>query len=173
MNQELPYHNHPAMQMICAAILKDLRLETIGAVLVLIAGSVAFTFGYSKSILLLVLSWVLIYFGVKYTWRALKIQNVEESELIKLLIKKPEKIVWVYSVITNRMPFGLQFSQTGLMYFKMIDGDEISISLPNKEMKVVSRFLNRLLPHATFGYSEDKEKAFRKNPEILIRDFEK
>lgn len=172
MNKELPYQNHPAMQMLCRAILQELRMETVGAVLVLMAGGIAFTFGFSRNMFIWMLSWVLIYYGIKLTWKALKIQQVEDSELMKILKTEPEKIVWVYSVITQRMPFGLQFSKNGLMYFKMIDGNEISISMPNKELKVVSRFLNRLLPHATFGYSEDKAKAYRKNPKVLLKNSE-
>ena len=157
------------MKMLCGAILRELRMETIGALLVLIAGSIAFTFGFSKNIFLLILSWVLIYFGIKYSWQALKVQRVEDSELMKVLLQKPKKIVWVYSIVTNRMPFGFQFSKSGVMYFKMIDGKEISIGMSAKELKIVSRFLNRMLPHATFGYSPEKEQRYQENPELLVR----
>ena len=158
------------MRMLCGAILKELRMETIGALLVLIAGSIAFSIGISKqNILIHILSWPMIYYGIKFSWKALKVQTVDESPLMKMLIKKPQKVVWVYSVVTNRMPFGFQFSKNGLIYFKMIDGNEISIGMSEKELKIVSRFLNRMLPHATFGYSEEKEKRYLENPELLVR----
>jgi uncharacterized membrane protein len=169
LKKPIPYHNHPAMQMLCGAILKELRMETIGALLVLIVGSIAFTFGFSQNIYILILSWVLIYYGIKYSWGALRVQRVEDSDLMKILTHEPEKIVWVYSVVTNRMPFGFQFSKKGLMYFKMIDGNDMSLTMSEKELKVVSRFLNRLLPHATFGYSKEKEKQYLEDPKYLIR----
>jgi uncharacterized SAM-binding protein YcdF (DUF218 family) len=158
------------MQMLCKAILKELRVETIGGLLVLIIGSVLFSYSISKqNILLHLLSWPIIYFGIKNSWGALKVQKVEESQLMKMLVQNPKQIVWVYSVVTNRMPFGFQFSKNGIMYFKMIDGKDFSVGMPEKDLKVVSRFLNRLLPHATFGYSEEKEKRYLENPELLVR----
>lgn len=90
--------------------------------------------------------------------------------LPQLIQRKSRKIVWVYSMITQRMPFGLQFSKQVCIYFKLIDGDEIVITIPEKELNEMMKTLNHYLPHATFGYSKDKEQWFMASPEMMYKD---
>jgi hypothetical protein len=40
--------------------------------------------------------------------------------------------------------------ESGILYFKLSDGDAISVSMPAKDLKPVSRFLNQVLPHTSF-----------------------
>ena len=79
-----------------------------------------------------------------------------EKNLLHIIDHTPERILWVYTLETQLMPFGFKVIDKGLIYFKMTDGEEISIKLSAKNLKLVSRFLNRLLPEAMFGYSEEK-----------------
>ncbi len=84
----------------------------------------------------------------------------EHQNLVQIIDHQPEKILWVYTMETNLMPFGFKVKDKGLIYFKMDDGEDICIKMPAKDLKLVSRFLNRLLPNATFGFSEEKQRAY-------------
>lgn len=98
--------------------------------------------------------------------------EIEEHELLQTLREHPERIVWVYSVVTQRMPFGFEFSNDGILFFKLMDGNTITIDLPARELKQISESLNRLLPHATFGFTKDREQWYMASPELLRRDNE-
>lgn len=84
----------------------------------------------------------------------------DNQNLVKIIDHQPEKILWIYTLETNLMPFGFKVKDKGLIYFKMDDGEDICIKMPAKDLKLVSRFLNRLLPNAMFGFSEEKERSY-------------
>ncbi len=89
--------------------------------------------------------------------------------LWRLLGTQSRRIVWVYGVDTHYMPFGLQTWRMGLMYFHLDDGTEWSVQLPATKLRMVSRFLNRMLPHATFGYTPQRAVRYAARPEALRR----
>ncbi|MFQ5445897.1 MAG: hypothetical protein ACE5FF_03095 [Saprospiraceae bacterium] len=71
------------------------------------------------------------------------------------------------------MPFGFHLWDRGEMYFMLMDGSEVSISLPAVQLKMVLRFMNKLLPHASFGYSAERQRQFEMDPATLkspVRD---
>jgi hypothetical protein len=62
---------------------------------------------------------------------------------------------------------------TGLKLYtstKLRDGDDISVSLSTDDLKAISKYLNDLLPHATFGYTKDREQWFMASPLMLLRE---
>lgn len=91
------------------------------------------------------------------------------SELYHLLLEEPQDVVWVYSMITERLPFGLSFSSSAIVYLIEKDGDEFSVSVPANKVKLVVRTLNRVLPTAEFGYTEEREQKYR--GEVTQRKF--
>ena len=101
--------------------------------------------------------------------KALEEAHAESHPLWQTLLNNPLNIVWVYSVRTQVMPFGFYLWENGQMYFKLVDGNEISILVPARKLRMLSRFLNKWLPHATFGYSPENEQLYRENPVQLIK----
>ncbi len=99
--------------------------------------------------------------------------NAEKHRLIWLLKNQPYAIVWVYYVKTDQLPFGFHLSSATTLYFKLSDGDEITVGVSKKEFKIISRYLNRLLPHATFGYSRDRAQWYHVHPDMLRKKKEK
>jgi hypothetical protein len=99
------------------------------------------------------------------------IQNweLEKMELIRLLRYEPTEIVWVYSIQTNRLPFGIQLQHDCAMYLKLMNRDFIEIKLAKSKIKLVSQELNKILPHATFGYSLDNAQWYLANPALLLK----
>jgi len=125
---------------------------------------------YRKSIVLVSISIIIIILGIKWLSSRLFVYFRKELPLASILDQEPRRIVWVYSMVTQRMPFGFQINQSGTMYFKLIDGDEISISLPAKDLKIISEKLNSYLPHATFGYTKEREQWFLAHPAMLLKE---
>jgi len=90
-----------------------------------------------------------------------------DTNLVKIIDDQPEKILWVYTLETNLMPFGFKVKDKGLIYFKLDNGDDICVKMEAKDLKLVSRFLNRLLPNAMFGFSEEKQEQY--NAQLRIK----
>lgn len=148
----------------------ELRLQFMASILLCLAGWVLCYFFFQKNSVLTLIGLILAILGLRYVFKALKNWNVEHHPLIRILYFQPRQIVWVYSLLTERMPFGFQFSKSATIYFKLINGDEFSIGLSAKKLKLVSKTLSRLLPHASFGYSTVREQWFLQSPEKLRKD---
>lgn len=88
-------------------------------------------------------------------------QRKPVSELYHVFKEHPEQIRWVYAVITERHPFGFKFSSSAIIYLVEEDGYEYSVSIPRTKAKLVSKTLNRVLPHAEFGYTEERDLKYR------------
>ncbi len=118
-------------------------------------------------------SLILAVLGLRFLANILKERNPMNHLLIQLLLNDPRKIVWVYSLSTQSMPYGFHINRFGLMYFKLIDGDELSVSLPANKLRAVSKSLNAHLPHATFGYTKEREQWYMAHPGMLWKGDEK
>lgn len=170
MNNCEKYEHHPAMQILRAAIRKEWRIKAV-------AGLISFCIGFqlcfhffAKNSILVIIGLVLFLMGMRLGWQCLKEHMQGNNVLLNFLCHRPNEIVWVYSLITQRMPFGFEFSKNGLLYLKLLSGDEISLNMPAVQLRLVSKFLNKLVPHATFGYSKEKERLYRENPAMLMRN---
>jgi general stress protein CsbA len=95
--------------------------------------------------------------------------QLEKLQLVNLLKNNPKEIVWIYSIQTNRLPFGIQFTYDCTMYFYLLNRDFITVDLPKQKVIETSETLNLYLKHATFGYSEDNEQWYLANPELLLK----
>lgn len=109
-------------------------------------------------------------FGLRMLLTAIRRLQTDDSRLFYILHHQPRRIVWVYSVVHEHMPFGLKFNRHGILYIKLVDGSDISVSLPAAKLKLVCKTLSRMLPHASIGYSADLERQYKAMPELLIRD---
>ncbi|MEM9929786.1 MAG: hypothetical protein AAF840_08215 [Bacteroidota bacterium] len=77
------------------------------------------------------------------------------------LREEPESIVWVYSMVVERMPFGFKTTDVGTLYLVDTEGDCHTFGLKPKDLKLVTKTLNRVLPHAEFGYTPEREMKYR------------
>lgn len=156
--------------MLLKAVRKEWLLK-IGATLLLASGGLVICIlAFSKSAFFVLIGLGMLIIGLRFFFREWPNKNILQSRLFRLLLNHPQQIVWVYSVHTQRMPFGFQILESGILYFKLVDGDELSVGLPANQLKKVSESLNPLLPHATFGYTRDREQWYIANPEMLFRD---
>lgn len=109
------------------------------------------------------------FLGFFYCVRTLQQWSVYRHPVIQFIYEEPKQIVWVYTMVTQRMPYGFVTSNYGLLYLKLLNGEDLCVSLPARRLRLVSHCLHRLLPHATFGYSPNKEQLYRINPEMLVQ----
>lgn len=160
---------HPAYSTLKRALIREARLQIVAAIALVIFGLVLCNLFFSRNIIWMIISLTACVCGLVLLFRAIQQLRVERCKLIILLENQPRDIVWIYSVLTQRLPFGFQLAQSVTLYFKLIDGDEISLSLPKHQLKLVSKWLNRVLPHTTFGYNKKLEQQFKLRPELLLK----
>jgi hypothetical protein len=170
MNFEETYHLHPAMRMLWRAIGRERHICLAFAAALLLGGTAFGWVFFQKKNVLAAFGLAGMLLGTKLLWDVLRSPKVNDDRLWRLLNHHRKQIVWVYSIRTQTMPFGYQLWERGTMYFMLIDGDEIALDLPARKLKMVSRFMNKLLPHASFGYSEERRALFETNPASLLRN---
>ncbi|MEN0002906.1 MAG: hypothetical protein AAF798_02135 [Bacteroidota bacterium] len=168
MKRQHLLEHHPALAILRKAIRKEARQQRGVGLFFGLAGAVLLAFGFSNSVLLSVIGLAMLVWCIRLILTAPL--EVDASPIMRKLHYQPEDVVWVYSLITQRMPFGFHFIDSGILYFKLSDGDELSVSVPSHQLKLISKTLNRVLPHAAFGYSEEREHRFRHNPNTLRKD---
>lgn len=161
---------HPAMQCILRGLRREHRLKVLCAVGLLLLGLTFVSAFFAKSIILSVFGLICAVLGLRFLTHLISNWSVANSRLMILLHFHPKEIVWVYAVVTEQLPFGFQLLRNGTLYFKLRDGDDISVSLSTDDLKAVSKYLNGLLPHATFGYTKDREQWFMASPLMLLKE---
>ncbi|MBR9921178.1 MAG: hypothetical protein GYB31_10100 [Bacteroidetes bacterium] len=153
---------HPAIKILARCLRGERLWQTISASLLLLISTwlvwwaLPHWSGLMALIPLILSTWWILRLA---PWRPLRNQ-----QLFTILRESPEQIVWVYGLVNQMSPYGFRFMKQGILYFKLRDGSEISLSVPGERIKLISRFLNRVLPHALFGYTAERQWAWEKNP---------
>ncbi len=158
------------MEAIRKALRREIRLRLLASVALLLFGELLCIFAFRLNGAIVFVGIVLTILGIKLTRDAFLNQNVEKTALMQLLLYDPQKIVWIYSIVTQRMPFGLEFSKDAIIYFKLINGDEITITMSESETNNTLEMLRIKLPHVTFGYTSDREQWFMADPAMLYKE---
>lgn len=126
----------------------------------MVIGGLVYLSFFNSNILLAVVGAAATVAGGMMYFYFQKSRKNPDNNLIKIIDTQPNKILWVYTMETNLMPFGFKIQDKGFIYFNLDNGDDICVKLPAKDLKLVSRFLNRLLPNAMFGFSEEKQNLY-------------
>lgn len=164
-----PLYQHPGFLILKRALQWEMRLQLLTSLALLLCGLTLCYFFFQNNVPLALIGLIASVYGVKLVYKTAYKQDIEQHPLMRTIYYHPREIVWVYSLLTERMPFGFQFSKSGTLYIKLIDGSEYSVSLRARKLRLVSKTLSRLLPHATFGYSVRKQQWFLESPEKLRR----
>ncbi|MBK8880169.1 MAG: hypothetical protein IPN74_17065 [Haliscomenobacter sp.] len=166
-----PLYRHPAMRLLQRAIRRELRLQFAASLGLFFLGFYIVYNCYHSNMVLMVMGLSISLIATKLLQYTISNLRKGSNRLLNILQNQPGQVVWIYSVVIERMPFGILLMRAGTMFFKMADGTEMSVRLPGNHLRTVSRFLARLLPHATFGYTSDRDYSFRLSPENLRRDW--
>lgn len=79
----------------------------------------------------------------------------------EILRDEPETVVWVYGMVTERMPFGFRMAARGTLFLVEDDGEQTAFTMSPAHVRMVTKTLNRVLPNAVFGYTPEREMQFR------------
>jgi len=107
--------------------------------------------------------------GFKFLYETLIVWRFELHPVWLQITKNPEQVVWVYTKDVQTSPYGLEISGHSVMFFKLLNRSELSISVPRKQAHALSKSLNSLLTHATFGYTVERAQWYVADPFLLIR----
>lgn len=157
------------MRLLRRAIRRELFLQFTLYFCLMLFGLIIAGYFFNANALLSFVGLFFSFVGLFYCIRLFEYWPIDRHPLLRLLYEEQEQIVWVYTVVTRKMPYGFATSHHGLLHFKLINGEDLCVSLPARRLRLVSHYLNRLLPHATFGYSPNKEQLYRINPEMLVQ----
>lgn len=158
------------MRILIKAIRREVLFQIVATNLLLLVGFLLALFQFDKSVFLTIIGLGAVVLSARLLWINFPSFLIHNHTLYKILYEHPQKVVWVYSEVTQRMPFGLELFSTGVIYLHLLDGSHDSVALPAKKLKLVSKFLNRLLPQATFGFSKERQQQFDIDPFMLMRE---
>ena len=159
-------HQNTHINLIINSLNRERRFKTISAFCLIIIGSGTLFHCFGDNIFLAVIGLAILVSGIQYIHFLTKTPVV----LPGLITQRSREIVWIYSMVIQRMPFGVQFSKQTYVYFKMLNNEEIVVSIPEKDLEGLMKTLNAYLPHATFGYSDDKELWYRADPAMMYQE---
>ncbi len=155
-------------------LIRERNLKLLAAS-ILLAGGLVFVvlMCFSKTVKLCLVcalaTLVLLVLGFKFLYETLTVWQPHRHPVWLQIKENPKQIVWVYSKDVQTSPYGLEVSGHAVMFFKLLDKNELSISVPRKKARALSESLNPVLPHATFGYTLERAQWYVADPSFLIR----
>ena len=157
---------HPALLPLWKSLERDWLLQLLAVVILLTAACVTLLIGLRGHPAVLLLGLGALGLGGVFLFRLFyrpsPLQTLQER-----LYDRPDTVVWVYGIVHQHHPFGLQFNERGIIYFKFSDGDELSAYLPPGKLKLISKVLARALPDTVFGYTKEREARYARDPRRL------
>lgn len=157
------------MHVIRDAIRRDLWLKLAVGLGLLAAGLGMAAVFYQKYNLLAVLGVGVALPGAWFVREWVRRPRVEDDPLWQVLHRAPKQVVWVYTQEERLMPFGMLLTERGTLYIMLLDGSELTLALPTRKLRLASHYLHRLLPHAAFGFSQERKQQFETDPTLLVK----
>ena len=152
---------HPGLEPLWASIRREHAQQQLTAALLMLGGAGLTLFGFTRGWAgYWTLGGLFLFFGgVYWTFQLLGRQPLTYWR--EVLHERPGEIRWVYSQVTERAPFGLNLLRQGILYLVDDRGEFNAFSLRANDLKLVTKTLNRVLPEAEFGYTEERELRYR------------
>lgn len=157
---------HPALLPLWKSLERDGYLQLLAIIGLLLCAFTGLLIGMQGHPLVLFTGIALTVIGLVLLFRHFRHPSPLE-QLQNRLYDLPDTVVWVYSIVHQHHPFGLQLNERGIIYFKLSDGDEISAFLPPDKLKLISKVLSRALPNTVFGYTKERAAQYTRNPRSL------
>lgn len=98
----------------------------------------------------------------------LRIGPFRKESVTHHLHQHPHTVVWVYYQLVQTMPFGVAVEETVTVWFHLTNGRALALRIPEKQVIPLMDQLQLYLPHATFGYSEEKAFLYQADPRLLL-----
>jgi hypothetical protein len=157
-------------RIIETALSKEQRQKWFASIVLFVVGVLMSYYFFNQNAILTAMGLIFSVLGIRYIYLFFPLRAGRDFRLIYTLENQPQQIVWVYAIVTERLPFGLQFTSNATLYFRLLNGGEYSVVLPEKIVADISQALNLVLPHASFGYSKDREQLYIADPALLLQE---
>lgn len=95
--------------------------------------------------------------------------DTNRDDFCQMLEKSPGSLVWVYYLRIDIQPFGVHVRQTTTLFFWTNEHSHLALRATEKESIAIMNALRACAPHASFGYSLQKEQLYRADPALLRR----
>ncbi len=154
--------------IIAKAVSEERKTYLMVGLILLFMGGFLFWNGYQKNAALVIISLLLIVTGIKLLYDKIREPHGFHAPIIIFLTGNKENVVWVYSIVKENMPFGLRLVGSGRVMLRTLDRREFSISISQENLAHLEELLRKHLPHATFGYSAEKENMYSIDPYLLL-----
>jgi len=159
MGKSLILH-HPGLAPLWESLERERRQQQVVAIVLMMAGILlAIGSVVMRATWLPLAGGALSAAALWWLYRLLTVQPIVGYR--RRLQDQPESIVWVYSLITERMPFGFKTTTNATLYMVDREGDIHAFDLKPDDVKMVTKTLNRVLPAAEFGYTPEREMEYR------------
>lgn len=93
--------------------------------------------------------------------------DVQREELLRVLEREPDRVVWYYYVKLDMMPFGVKVFERCTMHVRLSAGERLRVFGSKRDILKVMDQLSEIIPHATMGYSLESEQLYRASPDLL------
>jgi hypothetical protein len=110
---------------------------------------------------------ILIVFLVWFFSHIYKNRDTKGNKLEQLLQTQPRQIIWIYTVNYDIAPAGIYLYRRSTLVFNLSNREQLFLYGSAREVESCKRFLAKLLPHATFGYTKEREQWFMASPLLL------
>lgn len=105
--------------------------------------------------------------GFVFFIQILRHWQAESHPLVQILQQSPDQIVWVYAINIEMMPAGIKFWDEHTFSINLLNKKELQLKMRSDQISELRTHLQKLLPHATFGYSHERAQWYTANPLLL------
>lgn len=101
-------------------------------------------------------------------WMAWKHWTPERAPVMQALTQRPDDIAWIYEERIDSQAAGIIVAKTYSLKIQMVDRKHYVLGVKGHEREEVLRVLAEIAPQATFGYSRELAKQYKRDPRSLI-----
>jgi hypothetical protein len=165
------FRNHH-IEVIQDALINENKREFLLGIFLFALGILSFfiSFFSDYDILFKITTGFFFFCAIIVLLRAIKRFNVERNPFYIAVVYNSRNVVWVYHQVTHVMPFGIQLYKRFTIYIHTLHGKCYALQVSEKKLMPCLKYLEKLLPRATFGHDVNKEQLYRANPSMLMRD---
>jgi hypothetical protein len=151
-------------------IKREKKVRITAFSIVLVAGLSLMIFFLDKNPAFIIVGMMMTVAGLKFLSDSIRTPKSPYHPLIQCLSFFPQKIVWIYALKVDNMPFGIILFSYGRLAIKLDDRTELFISLPYSDINLILQELQQQVPHATFGFSDENRQLYIIDPYLLYKD---
>ncbi|MGK0391115.1 MAG: hypothetical protein ACI94Y_003877 [Maribacter sp.] len=149
---------------------REKKVRIIAFSIVLVVGLLLVISFLDKNPAFIIIGMMMAAAGLKFLSDSIRVPKSSHHPIIQCLSFHPQKIVWIYAIKVDNMPFGIRLFSYGRLAIKLDDRTELSISLPYSDINLILQELQQQSPYATFGFSPENRQLYLIDPCLLLKD---